>query len=755
MQYGIVGFGVSLYQDLCCQACHDSLTSLYLNCSIFDTDSGMSDMDMNDMGVDMPMGTTSDECYATNIPWLQTMAYCIQQNCNADGYPSEKQATCFSHQAVAGASEPTFEDSLPANAPTLELPDDAMWLNMTSLVNHDLYYSTHGTLGEFARSEYLHTTYSLILYLIVIGICIGCGILNHIMSTFPRLQKLLQTSKHWTKLRRLIWLPALFESRRLEPLPSQLGYVPSRALSIFIFVYIVLNVILSSISFQSFQPNIWFMSSGFEFCEYVGNRTGILSFVNTSIAILFAGRNNILIVVTGWSQSAFLTLHRWAARVATVQAVVHSIVYTLAYFEPGYDGASAYSAKAAEPFYWWGILATIAFCLAAGFAMLPFRIRFYETFLILHIVLVVLALVGCWYHVVPHFGYDYGYQVWLYLAFAFWAVDRVVRFARIVYYNRIGSSKAIVQAIPDSGIMQITVFPRTLRGFGPGQHSFLYFLGVGKAWESHPFSVASWKQEGQALPAAHSSVSGSKNDDETIYETTTQAMALNETETRCRASIRFLVRAHSGTTASLRRRLLASSPQHSIEVSVYNEGPYAGHRATLQPLLLADTVLCLAGGIGITNALGFIHAYTLANLREGKPSGNTHGIMRNTKRFILDWSAREISLIVHVKQNFLTDLEGIEYHFWCTGTSDTSVPKAESFKEEGQQSRSPATPAIPVINTGRMDVGTVIRSSVEVGHQTTVLVCGPGGMADEATREVVSCVKDGFDVDLVEEAYTW
>jgi hypothetical protein len=84
-----------------------------------------------DMGMDMSMGmetmgTTSDECYATNIPWLQTMAYCIRQNCNADGYPAENQAKCFSTEAVAGASEPTFHNSLPSVAPTVELSEDAM-----------------------------------------------------------------------------------------------------------------------------------------------------------------------------------------------------------------------------------------------------------------------------------------------------------------------------------------------------------------------------------------------------------------------------------------------------------------------------------------------------------------------------------------------------------------------------------------------------------------------------------------------------
>lgn len=80
--------------------------------------------------------------------------------CNADGYSVEKQASCFSIQAVAGASNPTFEESLPTTAPTVELAEDAIWLNVTSLVNGNTYYATYGTEKEFARSEYIHTRYS-------------------------------------------------------------------------------------------------------------------------------------------------------------------------------------------------------------------------------------------------------------------------------------------------------------------------------------------------------------------------------------------------------------------------------------------------------------------------------------------------------------------------------------------------------------------------------------------------------------------
>lgn len=158
---GIVGYGITLFPDLCCQACYDSLSSLYLSCTDFDGSSSMDmgmDMGMGDM--DMPMPTTSDECRASNLPWLQTIAHCIRTNCNAVGYAPDKQAVCFSQRALAGASQPALDASLPPTPPTVEVADGATWLNSTSLVNAALYRSTYGTYQEFEREEILHSTYS-------------------------------------------------------------------------------------------------------------------------------------------------------------------------------------------------------------------------------------------------------------------------------------------------------------------------------------------------------------------------------------------------------------------------------------------------------------------------------------------------------------------------------------------------------------------------------------------------------------------
>ena len=414
-------------------------------------------------------------------------------------------------------------------------------------------------------------------------------------------------------------------------------------------------------------------------------------------------------------------------------------------------------------------------CLVVVFAALPFRRNLYESFLVFHIALVILALVGCWYHLVPHFGFDYGYQVWLYISFAFWFADRLARFLRVAYYNRLGDSKAIVEVIPDSNIMQVTVFPRVAWGFGPAQHSFLYLPGLGNFWESHPFSVAAWKRQRQSLPtspasagatlsnsickeanakgslAAASTTELSSNPNSSANKQ--QARPVQETQGQDLAYIRFLIRAHSGITSSLRRRLLSSPDGTQLELPVYTEGPYAGHRATLQPLYVADTVLCIAGGIGITHILGIVQQFATANVQEGETNTRGRNIMK-AKRFILAWSAREAALIEHVKLHFLADLEGVEYFFWCTNSPNTAT-KADPFDKEIQNRGGLGVGRTVAVTPGRMNIESILRASTEPGHQTAVIVCAPGGMADEVTKQVVKCVRDGLRVDLVEETFAW
>jgi ferric-chelate reductase len=56
-----------------------------------------------------------------------------------------------------------------------------------------------------------------------------------------------------------------------------------------------------------------------------------MSFANFPLLFLFGGRNNILIWATGWSFATFNVFHRHVARIATLQAVAHSVLYLIIY----------------------------------------------------------------------------------------------------------------------------------------------------------------------------------------------------------------------------------------------------------------------------------------------------------------------------------------------------------------------------------------------------------------------------------------
>lgn len=71
-----------------------------------------------------------------------------------------------------------------------------------------------------------------------------------------------------------------------------------------------------------------FPSTAKQLLRYVSDRTGIISWANFPVIWLFGMRNNLLMWLTGWDFGTYNNFHRWVARIATLQAVVHSIGYT-------------------------------------------------------------------------------------------------------------------------------------------------------------------------------------------------------------------------------------------------------------------------------------------------------------------------------------------------------------------------------------------------------------------------------------------
>ena len=374
-------------------------------------------------------------------------------------------------------------------------------------------------------------------------------------------------------------------------------------------------------------------------------------------------------------------------------------------------------------YYWWGIIATIAMSLSLVFAILPIRQRMYELFLVTHIAIVILALVGCWYHIQLRFAQDWGYEVWLYISFAFWGFDRLTRLAITGYRNMGGiTTRAIAELMPGGTFLKITVFPAAPWTARAGQHAFLSFPSTGRFWESHPFSVAGWNNGHKSpspLPASVN-VAGDKDPEKEMSITTAPVDAtstptsLHQFRGLPERSITFLIRPFKGITKSLHDELM-HSPAKPIPISLTFEGPY-GHSVNIQH---ADSILCIGGGIGITALLAYVQMYI-----EGRRSGTMRA-----SRLLLAWSHREREFAEIVRGMLPVDAAatGVECIWTCTSGGNP-----------------------------RMTVGGVLKAEMEGVKRLAVLVCAPGEMADDVRREVVANVGiGGTKIDYHEESFAW
>jgi len=121
-----------------------------------------------------------------------------------------------------------------------------------------------------------------------------------------------------------------------------LGNVPLRLETLTLFAYFAINFILCAVSYDVFSDNLYYPDTASQFWRYFADRTGYLAYTNLPILWLFAIRNNILIWLTGWDFATYNRFHRWVARIATLEAILHSIGYTVgAFLEGGYADFAA------------------------------------------------------------------------------------------------------------------------------------------------------------------------------------------------------------------------------------------------------------------------------------------------------------------------------------------------------------------------------------------------------------------------------
>lgn len=478
--------------------------------------------------------------------------------------------------------------------------------------------------------------------------------------------------------------------------------MPTRGQALFIAYLWIINIVLCAVDYTLLWPTLWYTEYRLLVIGSVANRTGMLSFANLSLAVLFASRNNVLLWVTSWSRSTFVLLHRWLALICVIQGTLHSILYFVLHAE-----TNVLEANTPEPYYYWGIIAMVFMIVILPLSILPIRQRVYEIFLALHVVLVMLILVGCFLHIYFRYHWQWGYEIWTTLALALWGFDRFL--ARPLRLARHGIRTAHVTVI-DCDYLRVDI-----PGVEAVGQAYLYFPTLTwRVWENHPFSVI-------PIPGTP----GAEREDPLSQYSDNLKEIRNTTSTVEKTSpgVAFFVRRRGGLTAKLAAHEVSASGLRVLVEASYGAESSLISYPDRRPSLAYPNVICIAGGVGITGVLPLLQRNLLT----------TQGA---TKLF---WGVRTLPLVnaveslIHAKKAYGTE----------TGTQDDPRP---SFWGDVQ---------VQVSVGRRLDLREILNSETlrERSIGTTVVVCGPPGMSDEVRLIVIDLARQGRAVCFVDERF--
>ncbi|KAL4731477.1 hypothetical protein ACLX1H_000445 [Fusarium chlamydosporum] len=675
---GLAGYGLNFYDPLCAESCLRSFSPLKLSCSI------VTGHGAHKRATASPV-FSPPKCKANNSAFLTSVASCFSQKCSAE---KMSKLEGYWEENVTGSKDVpakwTYNEALAEveeNPAKYQLKPTDFSLNETSIVEPLTYLKQWNQLGAYKNEMFLESRYSIALVVTALGLPIVMTWLGH-MPYLPTI---------YDKLKPYILYPSTIGTYSVRPLPFKLGNVPNIGQAIFIFIFIALTVVFTAIDYDVRQPNGRFEDARREQLAYLVYRTGSFAYALLPVIVLFPARNNILLSLSNWSRSTFILLHRWVGRVFTLLAVLHAM----------FALAGSKSLGSADWRHWGDSTVILAVVTTLG-SGLYFRKANYELFLLMHVILAVFIVVGCWYHLIKryeaigmHFpAHTYGQEVWLYMACAIWFFERLVRVLRVV---RLGILRSKVKDI-GAGYVRIDI-PHVRWGLDPGKHVFVYFptLAPLRPWENHPFSViptVALRSHGSSSSPTSPISPGCSSGLEDIEKSVAQIGARTVLPTaENSAGVTLFVKKSSGITKHLR--------SHD-KLFTFLEGPYPGNDT--RQILRCDRLLLIAGGVGITSVFALVHNHW------------------NVK---LAWSVKEDARCL------VNELE----------------PAMDAI----------STAQVDVRIGSRFDVTALIDEEASRGWERVgIVVSGPGSLCDDVRAVVAGIARNSKTVfELEVDAYSW
>ena len=192
----------------------------------------------------------------------------------------------------------------------------------------------------------------------------------------------------------------------------------------------------------------------------------------------------------------------------------------------------------------------------------------------------------------------------------------------------------------------------------------------------------------------------------------------------------FIIRPYAGFTCRLRDSCLL----HPTTQRVLIDGPYG----ETQPLQKYDNILFIVGGAGITVPLSYL------DLLLSEDSITT------SIRIV--WAVREHKFLTDaIDADFRGAVENEKVHLNAFVTKQSEMDKDDENLDSKLNKRLR-------IRNGRPNVDEEVEEAIaEAGHGSlAVVACGPGMMADDTRRAVVTALAKGRSrVEYFEESFNW
>lgn len=333
---------------------------------------------------------------------------------------------------------------------------------------------------------------------------------------------------------------------------------------------------------------------------------------------------------------------------------------------------------------------------------------------------------------------------------AIWSADRFLRLVRLVYCNlhvkmnledRVQSTCSWAIYDETSNVVRLQLKPGSFLRPAAGQYYFLYQPSRLTGWESHPFTLGAWSYESVSgpesstskvtsvdvaqVPLLSDSSSGSERDE----------TASGPAVTSHYLQLTFWIRPYDGWTRQLREECLRSADRRT-NATILLEGPY-GH--TFQ-IWNYESILFVVGGTGIAAAVPYIQEHFR---RSESTNTRTQGIH-------LVWTSRQTSFIADITTRELRPAlarDDIRLSFYVTNASNVDPPGCDLFGLGIE------------LNVGRPNLASLVTQHVHEARlsdcSAAVVVCGPRGMADETRSGVHARLQQGYQVEYMEESFSW